>query len=208
MIDILGVSGTPRKNGNSDAMVEAILAAAKAQGVSTRMVRLRDYDFGPCVGCERCRKDKACTRLLDGMQLIYPLLQEARGLVLVSPVHTYNVSALMKAFIDRLYCYYDFEDGAPRAWSSRLAGQGRKAVIACVAEQMEQENLGVTLEAMRMPLASHDYQIVAELPVLGLFRAGAVRSQGDALERCEALGRELAKALHAPVSNHGAAPRT
>ncbi|TVM30526.1 flavodoxin family protein [Oceanidesulfovibrio marinus] len=208
MIDILGVSGTPRRNGNSDAMAEAVLAAAEAQGMATRMVRLRDYDFGPCVGCERCRKDKACTRLMDGMQLIYPLLQKARGLVLVSPVHTYNISALMKAFIDRLYCYYDFEDGVPRAWSSRLAGQGRKAVLACVAEQLEQENLGVAMEAMRMPLASHDYEIVGELPVLGLFRAGAVRSHEEALERCATLGRELAKALHGPVSDRSTASRT
>ncbi len=197
-MDILGVSGTPRRNGNSDAIVDAILEAARSRGMQTRMLKLREYDFGPCVGCERCRKDKACTQLNDDMQLISPLVEQARGLVLVSPVHTYNVSALMKAFIDRLYCYYDFEDGVPRAWSSRLAGQGRKAVVACVAEQLEEENLGVTMPAMRLPLESHDYEIVGELSVLGLFPAGAVKSQQKTLKRCAELGGALAGSLGVP----------
>ncbi|TVM18679.1 flavodoxin family protein [Oceanidesulfovibrio indonesiensis] len=194
-MDILGVSGTPRRNGNSDAMVEAVLEGARSHGMQTRMVKLREYDFRSCVGCERCRKDNACTQLSDGMQLIYPLFEEARGLVLVSPVHTYNMSALMKAFIDRLYCYYDFEDGVPRAWSSRLAGQRRKAVIACVAEQFEKENLGVTMPALRLPLESLGYQIVGEHSVLGLFPAGKVRSQQNSLNRCAELGAALAGAL-------------
>ncbi|MFW5734181.1 MAG: flavodoxin family protein [Oceanidesulfovibrio sp.] len=194
-MDILGVSGTPRRNGNSDAIVQSVLDAARARGADGRLVALRDYDFGSCVGCERCRKDRACTHLKDGMQLLYPLIREARGLVLASPVHTYNVSALMKAFIDRLYCFYDFQDGVPRAWSSRLAGQGRKAVIACVAEQLEDENLGVTMPAMRLPLESHDYKIVGELSVLGLFPAGKVKSKQDVMDRCTKLGNALADAL-------------
>ncbi len=194
MIDVLGISASPRSGGNSEAIAEAILAAASRRGLYCRTVRLRDYPFGSCVGCESCRRDKACTRLHDGMQLIYPWVEEARGLVLVSPVHTYNVSALMKAFIDRLYCYYDFRPGRPRQWSSRLAGQGRKAVIACVAEQETEENLGVALPAMRLPLESHDYEVVGELAVLGVFAPGAVRNRKDVMARCAGLGEALAQA--------------
>ena len=100
MIDILGISGTPRRGGNSDQVVKAVLDAAAAEGCATRIVRLRDYDFGTCVGCEKCRKDRVCTRLMDGMQLLYRDIEEAAGLVLVTPVHTYNVSALVKALIE------------------------------------------------------------------------------------------------------------
>ncbi|THB63256.1 MAG: flavodoxin family protein, partial [Desulfovibrio sp.] len=129
MTKILGVGGSPRSGGNSDVLLQNILAGAVEAGVETEAVHLRNYHFSSCIGCERCRKDKACTGLNDGMQLLYPKVEAARGLVLVSPTHQYNVTAIMKAFIDRLYAYYDFTDDRPRGYSSRLAGKDRQAAV-------------------------------------------------------------------------------
>ena len=84
------------------------------------------------------------------MQLIYPKIKGAKGLVLLSPTHNYNVTAWMKAFIDRLYCFYNFSARRPGDWSSRLAGQGRKSIIASIGEQRNRkEGVGFTLDAMR-----------------------------------------------------------
>ena len=128
MKKVLGIGGSPRKGGNSDMLLKRLLKGASDEGVATEGIQLRDYQFQACIGCERCRKDKQCTGLQDGMQLIYPKIREASGLVLISPIYSYNMTALMKAFIDRLYCFYNFSDERPGYWSSRLAGQGRKAV--------------------------------------------------------------------------------
>ena len=195
MADILGVTGSPRPGGNSERLLEAMLAAARDAGASTATAKLRQYQFSSCIGCEACRKDKRCTGLKDGMGLIYPEIDASRGLVLVSPVHNYNVSAIMKAFIDRLYCYYDFNDERPRGWSSRLAGQGRKAVVVAIGEQEERRDMGFTLEAMRMPLEALGYEEVKELPVLGVFDAGRVRQREEVMAQAEELGRWLAGAL-------------
>ncbi|GAB7023163.1 flavodoxin family protein [Salidesulfovibrio brasiliensis] len=195
MPDILAISATPRRGGNSDRVAAAMVEAAREQGVSAELVKLRDYQFSSCIGCEACRKDKACTGLKDGLQLVYPLFEQAKGLILVTPVHTYNVTAWMKAFIDRLYCYYDFEDTMPRAWSSRLAGQGRKAVLACVGEQAEEKDLGFAMPAMRLPLESHDYEILGELSVLKVFAAGKVRERPDVMQEAQRLGVMLARAV-------------
>lgn len=192
---ILGVEGSPRKGGNSQVLLRAILDGARAAGADCREAHLRDHRYEPCVGCEACRRDKACTRFRDGMTLLYPLVEQCRGLVLVSPVHNYNVTAWVKAFIDRLYCYYDFGDQRPRPWSSRLAGQGRKAVVAAVAEQAREEDMGVVLEAMSLPLAALGYEIVARVPVLGVFDRGAVAQRPEALERAARAGRALAGGL-------------
>jgi len=132
---VLGIGGSPRKGGNSDILLKRLLKGAAGEGIVTEEVQLRDYQFQPCIGCERCRKDKQCTGLQDGMQLIYPKIREASGMVLISPIYSYNMTALMKSFIDRLYCFYDFSDERPGYWSSQLAGQGRKAIIAVVGEQ-------------------------------------------------------------------------
>ncbi|BBD06941.1 flavodoxin family protein [Desulfovibrio ferrophilus] len=192
---ITAIESSPRKGGNSHTMLQAVIAGAREAGASAHEVHLRDYKYEPCVGCEKCRKDKICTRFQDGMTLLYPHLQESKGLVLISPVHNYNVSAWMKSFIDRLYCFYDFENTRPRAWSSRLAGQGRKAVIGAIAEQSEEKDMGFTMDAMRLPLEALGYEIVAELPVLHLFDRGIIAKHQDLIDKATHAGGLLAKAL-------------
>jgi multimeric flavodoxin WrbA len=193
---ILGVGGSPRKNGNTDMILRHILAGAKSRGANTDKARLCDHRYEPCIGCERCRKTNKCLAFQDGMQLLYPIIRESRGLVLVTPVHNYNLTAWMKAFIDRLYCFYNFDmNSRPGDWSSTLANQGRKAIIAAVAEQNDKRDMGVTFEAMRMPLEALGYEIIDELPVLGVFAAGAVAEYADVLTACEDVGGQLAEAL-------------
>lgn len=192
---VLGVGGSPRGKGNSDVLLGAILEGVREQNVEALEVQLRDVQFQPCIGCERCRRDRICTGLLDGMSPLYPVIAGAQGLALVSPTHNYNITAWMKAFIDRLYCFYTFADSRPRAWSSRLAGQGRKAVLAAVCEQVDREDMGFTLEAMRRPLEALGYEIVAELPVYAIFDRGKVREKPEELLAARQLGLDLAASL-------------
>jgi len=192
---ILAVTGSPRKSGNSEKVALRALAAAEEAGVPGRLVRLPDYQFQPCIGCERCRRDKACTGRLDGMHLLYPQVEGALGLLLVSPVHNYNVTAWMKAFIDRLYCYYDFGSPRPGPWSTRLARQGRKAAIVSVGEQHGTEGIGLTLDAMRLPLEALGYEVLAELPVTGVFERGRVAAENEDMDRVGDLGGRLAEAV-------------
>jgi len=152
-------------------------------------------DFSSCVGCERCRKEKVCTRFEDDLTPLYEKIRESMGIVLVTPVYNYNITSWMKAFIDRMYCFYDFDDDRPRGWSCRLAGQGRAAALAIVGEQMGEEDLGVTMEALRMPVKALGYQIAGELRVPGKFEAGIVGKDPDVLEKCAELGKNLAVTL-------------
>ena len=126
---VIGIEGSPRKNGNSDHFLRHAIQGVRNALPAFRSISLRDYQFSACIGCEKCRKDKICTGLKDGMTLLYPEVFESKGMILVSPTHHYNVSAMVKAFIDRLYCFYEFGNSRPRTWKSQLAGQGRKAVI-------------------------------------------------------------------------------
>lgn len=194
LTDVLGVEGSPRKGGNSHKLLDAILEGASEQ-CTTKAAHLRDYRYEPCIGCEKCRKDKICTRFHDGMSLLYPDLLSSRGLVLITPVHNYNVTAWVKAFIDRLYCFYEFQDTRPRQWSSNLAGQGRKAVIAAIAEQESKHDMGFALDAMRLPLEALGYEIVSEIPVLEIFDRGGIASHPDVLAQAKESGAKLAQAL-------------
>jgi len=192
MLKVLGISGSPRKGGNSDILLKHILMGAGNAGAATEEIQLRDYQFQPCIGCEKCRKAEKCIGLQDDMQLIYPKITEAKGLVLISPTHNYNVTAWMKAFIDRLYCFYSFTTKRPGDWSSQLAGQGRRAIIASIGEQQNyKDGVGFTLGAMRLPIEALGYEVIAELPLLGLFSKKALSKRPELLVKAEELGKQL-----------------
>jgi len=192
---VLGVGGSPREGGNTEALLERFLNGAAAGGARTELVLLRRLTVLPCQACERCRRDGRCTKLLDGMQDMYPKIKEAKGLILGSPVHSHNLSASLKAFLDRLYCFYDFGPDRPRRAVSRLAGQGRKALVFAVGEQMEEAGLGLALPAMSLPLSSLGYEVMGELAAPGFFDLGSVAKDRDLLARAFAQGQRLAEAL-------------
>ena len=193
--EVLGVGGSPRKNGNSDVLLRQVLSGVRQEKIACSSIHLRDIQFQGCIGCEKCRKDKICTGLNDGMSLIYSKIISSRGLVLVSPTHNYNITSWMKAFIDRLYCFYNFQNTRPRAWSSRLANQDRKAVIIAVCEQEHKKDMGFTLEAMRMPIEALGYKVIGEPAVFKIFDRGKVKEDSESLKKVFKLGKDLAKAI-------------
>lgn len=192
---ILGVGGSPRKNGNSDILLKKVLEGAGQEISECCLLNLRDIQFQGCIGCEKCRKDKICTGLNDGMSSVYRPVIESKGIVLVSPTHNYNITSWMKAFIDRLYCFYNFENTRPRVWSSQLADQQRKAVIIAICEQEDKKDMGFTLEAMRAPIEALGYDVISEQTVFKIFDKAGVKKDEQAMSEAYKLGVDLAKAI-------------
>ncbi|MDT8357625.1 MAG: flavodoxin family protein [Methanomicrobiaceae archaeon] len=192
---ILGISGSPRAGGNTDTLLEAILSGAAAEGAETEAVHLRNYAIVPCTGCERCRKDLACTRFCDGMHLLYPKMEAAGGLILGSPTYHYNITPEMKAFIDRLYPYYRFSDERPGPWSSCLQDLGKKALVFSIAEQDDPAERGFAIEAMQRPLEALGFEVADILRAEGYFEKGAVARDLNLLERAREAGGRFARLL-------------
>jgi multimeric flavodoxin WrbA len=192
---ILGISGSPRTGGNTDTLLEQFLNGAKEAGAQTEQIFLRNYSIHPCIGCEKCRKTGTCKQFDDGMQLLYPLIEKSRGIIIGSPTYNYNVTAGVKAFIDRLYPYYIFNNDRPRKWSSRLQGQGRTAIVFGVCEQTDPHDMGYTIEAMSNPLGALGYKIVNEFRAIGYFDRNAVEQNRELLDSAFQAGRELGRTI-------------
>jgi multimeric flavodoxin WrbA len=126
------------------------------------------------------------------MQLLYPKIERAQGFILGSPTHNYNVTAWVKAFIDRLYPYYEFSGQRPGPWRSRLAEQGREAVIFEVCEQDDPSEVSLTLAALRMPLEALGYAVRDEFSATGHFGKGVVRGDEGVLQATFSAGERLA----------------
>jgi len=100
-VKVLGLSGSPRRGGNTDILLEEMLKGAEEQGAQTQKIIISQLTFTPCTGCHGCDEDGVCV-LKDDMEGIYPKLMEADWIILASPIFFYGVTAWTKALIDRV----------------------------------------------------------------------------------------------------------
>jgi len=104
-IKILGISGSPIKGGNTDALLREALKAAEASGeVQTELISLAGKDIRDCRHCNWClRKQtegKFCVQD-DDMKEIFPEVIDADGLIIASPVYLGRISGYLACFLDR-----------------------------------------------------------------------------------------------------------
>ncbi|RJR48236.1 MAG: flavodoxin family protein [Desulfobacteraceae bacterium] len=97
---ILGIYGSPRKSGNSDALLDKALDGASLAGTEISRVYARDLKMSGCIECGGCDRTGKCV-VEDDMQKVYPLLDEAQVIFVSSPIFFYGVTAQVKAVIDR-----------------------------------------------------------------------------------------------------------
>ena len=103
MSNIVVLSGSVRKGGNTELLVQAFVDGAKKNN-SVEVISVADYKVNPCIGCNTCfdREGHECFQK-DDMTKVYEKLKMADVLVIASPVYFYGVSAQLKALIDRLH---------------------------------------------------------------------------------------------------------
>ena len=95
--------GSPRPGGNSDFLARQVCEAAQARGAEIWTFRLNALEFRGCQACRACKKESAGCVLTDDLREPLDAMRRADGLVLASPVYYGDVSAQLKAFIDRTY---------------------------------------------------------------------------------------------------------
>ncbi len=96
---ILGISGSPRKMATEHILGEA-LKMLEEKGFSTQLFTVRAKNISPCRHCDYCLRNAECV-IRDEMHLLYPLIREAKGFVIATPVYNGGISAQTKIVIDR-----------------------------------------------------------------------------------------------------------
>lgn len=101
---ILVLNGSPRRNGNTAAMVSAFVEGASESGHEIHVVDVCQKKIAGCLACEYChtKGDGRCVQD-DDMQEVYPVLDEAEMIVLASPVYYHSFSGQLQCAINRIY---------------------------------------------------------------------------------------------------------
>ena len=96
---IVGICGSPRKQATNYVLKEA-LKQLEQQGFRTQFYTARGKTIKYCIHCDYCLKNHQCA-IQDDMYELYPLLEEADGIIIATPVYNGGVSAQTKTIMDR-----------------------------------------------------------------------------------------------------------
>jgi multimeric flavodoxin WrbA/protein-tyrosine-phosphatase len=97
---ILGLQGSPCKQGNTSILLSSFLGEAESLGAQVCNFEVSNKNIHPCIGCGNCERTGFCV-FNDDMREVYVLLRRADIVVMAAPIFFYNVPAQLKALIDR-----------------------------------------------------------------------------------------------------------
>ncbi len=186
---VLSINGSRRKNGNTECLIQSILAPSKKAGAQIESISLGGYDIGACTGCEGCRSSWECI-IKDDFAQVVEKIDEADGIVLASPTYWYSVTSDMKRFIDRCYSLIQFPVNR-KEWIGKYQGTGKACVTAAICEQSEESALGNTLSLLTDFSKDIGMDVSDSVKALGFFEAGSIKADHYLLQKAETAGKKL-----------------
>lgn len=103
--EILVLSGSPRKGGNTDMLVAAFRKGAESAGHAVTVRTVGQNQVRGCVACDTCWSRGVPCSMNDGFNALGPDLERAEILVLATPIYCFGITAQLKAAVDKFYAY-------------------------------------------------------------------------------------------------------
>ena len=101
-MNILGISGTPRKGGNSEILLDSALEPFYEESWNVTRILLSEKKIEPCIGCETCVERGNCF-IGDDMAEVYEAFEKCHAIIISAPAYYRNVPAQLKAVMDRTF---------------------------------------------------------------------------------------------------------
>lgn len=100
---ILAIVGSYRKGGNTDVIIDKVLAGASEKGAETEKIFVDDISIAPCRGCmEDCKKSGVCTIKDDDLAAIIQKMDQCDGFIVGTPIYGNYMTGQLKILVDRL----------------------------------------------------------------------------------------------------------
>jgi multimeric flavodoxin WrbA len=132
---ILGISGSPKREGFTNLLLDESLNGARAAGALTDKILLNDLSFKPCQECFLCEDADICV-IPDDMAIVHAKIKEADALIVASPIYFGTITAQLKAMIDRCNSLWVAKR---KLENSKRPGKTKKGAFICTAGQEKQE---------------------------------------------------------------------
>ena len=182
-MNVLGISGTPRKGGNSEILLNAALEPFVEAQWDVKTILLSEKKIEMCVGCEACCERKVCF-INDDMNEIYEAYAKCNAIIISAPVYWRNVPAQLKAVFDRTYAVKDKKALEGRLGGAIVVGRGSSGGQSIVLNIIH--NFYLSSGALCVPGELNGVTASADKP-------GDILNQPRRLEQARILGRNIIK---------------
>jgi multimeric flavodoxin WrbA len=185
----LGISTSPRSNGNSDLLLRQALLGAEHAGSDTEHLWLCDYKLDGCSECYACYTTGSCA-IKDDYDSIQQKLLAVDRLIFATPVFFMTVCAQAKLLIDRGQCLWVRKTALNKPLFEPKRDR-RGMIIATGGSRSKKQ-----FDCIRRPIESFfdclEVSLVSSLVVNQVDEKGAVLKRPEALAEAFRLGQELA----------------
>jgi multimeric flavodoxin WrbA len=189
-VKILGLAGSPRRNGNTDLLLAELLRGASSKGAEVKTIYLNNLKISGCQHCDSCFKEGVC-KIQDDMQQIYKELENADVIVLASPVQFFGPPAPVKAMIDRCQSLWAKKYILKIAPLSRE--RIRKGFLISVGAMRMKEMFDATRGIVKTWFHVLEVEYAGELLFSKTDEKGAILKQPEALQKAFEAGEKLAE---------------
>ena len=100
---VIAINGSGRKDGNTAILLNLVLDELKMEGIETEFIQLAGQTLSGCINCRQCseKKNEECAIMDDRVNEYIAMMKKAQGILLGSPVYISDMTANMKALIER-----------------------------------------------------------------------------------------------------------
>lgn len=174
---VLILSSSPRRGGNSDTLADRFLQGAHDAGYQAEKIFLRDQKIGYCTGCYACEKTGRCAQKDDMADILLKLVA-ADVIVMATPVYFYTMSAQMKTLIDRTVPAY-----------TQISGKDFYFIVTAADDNKDE--MQRTLESFRgFTYCLDDPHEKGVILGTGLFEIGDAQ-KSEAMEQAYEMGKSV-----------------
>jgi len=185
---IIGISGSPRKGGNTDILLEKTLEGAKSGGADVEKIILNDFRMVPCQECEKVKDDGTC-KIEDGFQFVYRKYKKADALILASPIFFGSLSAQTKTMIDRFQCAWRYK----YVLKNRSQKKKIRGAFISVEASKRAEFIENAKSIVKNFFATADIEYKYDILCQGIDEKGSILKHQEKLEKAFELGRKISK---------------
>lgn len=181
---IVGINGSPTKNGNNSFLLSKALSSAEENGAIVENIFLADYNIEYCKGCLKCMELGKCV-IKDDFEMIKKKLYNSDGAIFASPSYGVKPTARMKNFLtDRLGMFTVYTSGLRGKYFAGISTAGAIGADKVAKEMAKEFTCGLFGKA-------YCSGIVAVKLSNSKFEMTDVKDQPKAIKKAENLGRKM-----------------
>jgi len=185
---LLAIFGSPRKDGNTDLMMNSFLDGALSDpSVEVQRIYVRELMISGCQSCGYCDEHGVCVQQ-DDMQKVYPFFDTAERIVIASPIYFYGLSGQAKLLVDRSQATYMRKYKEKSQGHAPAGAAARKGFFLCAGATRGKRLFDCPGLTVKYFFDAIDVEYAGEVCFREIDQKGAILRHPTAIEECRQAG--------------------